>query len=948
MPEVVKKPVFEYGGKTLLSLGFDNNTLFAANKKGLTKILALNHPEKEPEVIDILEGLTSICTVSNSKFVLTSSSGDAIAYDYKSTAARHQLLARFGLPVRDCVSIHNGKMFIMGGDDLVLASVEVGATGNNNIKIREQISQLSYSPTTNLLAVSFIDGTIQFFSLTSAVPNKVKELDGYINKNSYSDENEPSTLDKIIADDVSNDSDDNDLHISDAEFQPQNRICTRVAWHPTGLNFAIPCSDLTVKVFSLKNYELLKTLVQPPKTSSVSKFIDLKFDSSQGTHVAAVNLDNELIVWDWEKSEVTYQRKFSQQITNFVWKIGSDSKTLDIILGTWSGYFIHVKDAVNTKISRDDTEGSKGTKVTSKSVFVQDDDSDEELDEVLNEGKPKSTLVDGVAEEGGSDDEDSNSNGVFTQERKELNDLQNGKKRNLSEEEEEEEEEDSEAEEFIDDDDGAGYVPAKKQKMSLPIFDKSKSFTSGRLVAPPTFRYKPISPGATPFGVGDRRYLTMNSIGYVSTVKNNEQFSITVSFFDIGRFTEYHFEDLFGFDTCFLNENGTLFAQSKSGQLHYRPYGTFHSNWTKTIPLSKGEIITAVAATPQRIIVGTSFGYIRIFNQYAVPITVEKMSPVVTLTALDYKVFTVHYSPFHGISYSLLEQSPTKSRYFQRECPLPIILPQNMDQTDEFGASSFTAFNPLGIKSVFFSQYGDPCIFGNDNVLLVLSKWTSPTESRWVPLLDSNLELWKMTGGKDKHDIHVWPLGLSFDTLNCILVKGKNAWPGFPLPLPSEMEVRIPVLVKQQIWEETLSKRDEDEDAQADSAELGKDKGDGISGKEIKVPDNMAAEEELMRSKILSGLLSDTLENEGELFGNENEIIAQLNNNYDKALLRLFAVACSTQDSDKALSLVQELKQDRALTAAAKIAERAEMMSLMKRINDIRETRFERQMDSMK
>lgn len=70
--------------------------------------------------------------------------------------------------------------------------------------------------------------------------------------------------------------------------------------------------------------------------------------------------------------------------------------------------------------------------------------------------------------------------------------------------------------------------------------------------------------------------------------------------------------------------------------------------------------------------------------------------------------------------------------------------------------------------------------FGSDNTLLLLSKWRSPEESKWLPILDSNMEIWKMSGGKETTDIHVWPLALAYDTLNCILVKGKHIWPEFP------------------------------------------------------------------------------------------------------------------------------------------------------------------------
>ena len=187
------------------------------------------------------------------------------------------------------------------------------------------------------------------------------------------------------------------------------------------------------------------------------------------------------------------------------------------------------------------------------------------------------------------------------------------------------------------------------------------------------------------------------------------------------------------------------------------------------------------------------------------------------------------------------------------------------------------------------------------------------------------------------------PLSLNYDTLNCILVKGKRIWPEFPLPLPSEMEVQIPVLVKSQLLKEHNKEKKERAEAGLDSDE-DEDKDEET---EVTIPQNLAAEEEFLRSKILSGLLQDTIDNDGELFGNENRIIASLIGMHDKSLLRLFAIACSDQNPERALSIAQELKQDKALTAAVKVSERAEMLSLVQKINDIREARFNQQMDNM-
>ncbi|GCE97186.1 hypothetical protein ZYGM_004330 [Zygosaccharomyces mellis] len=883
MPELTDKSVFDFGGKTLIALAPNGNQLCVTNKAGLSKVLQLNNPEEEPEVFEIPKNATSVICDSNTSFIITTLKGDCFKYDFNG---KDQLLARSMLPMRDCDVVHNGKMVVIGGDDMELALVELtGGFKRYSIKADEQVAQLSYSSQTNLLSVSYIDGKVCFYSISSTRPNKVKTLEGYIPKNSYNDEHRDNLSNETDAEKEQGDNDDDDI-VRDTEFCIENRICTGAAWHSNGLHFALPCYDHTVKVFSIKDYELMKTLTNP--SGSREFFIDIKFEPLHGIYLAAVDQANRLTIWNWQVSEVVYTKQLSQEITNFMWRVHSNNKTLDIILGTWSGNIITVKRAVEST-----EENLKETNQT-KGLFV---DSEAEEASSLNEPNLQSPP-----------DE------VFTDDE---NDTR--VKRHHYDDEQD----------FVDDDDGAGYVSEHRPLKNVKR-DRNReilpSLGSTFRAAPKPFSYKPLSQGATPFGNSDRRYLTMNSIGYVCVVRNSEQNSITVSFFDIGRFVEYHFEDVFGFDVCSLNENGALFAQSKTGQLHYRIHNSLLSPWTKTVPLQRGEKITSVSHTPRRVFIGTSLGYVRIFNEHGVPLMVEKMSPIVALTAQDYKLFAIHFHSCHGITYSLLERSPDSSKHYQRESPLPLTLPQDNLQIEDIDFE-FISFNPLGIKNFFFSAYGDPCVFGIDNVLLVLSKWRSAVENRWLPVLDANMEIWKMSGGKET-DVKVWPLGLNYDMLNCILVKGRNMWPEFPLPLPTEMEMSIPIFVKSKLLEE---QKDQGRNAAG---------GDEMEGQELKIPVQWTAEESFLRSKILSTLLSDTLAHEGELYGNENDILASLTGVHDKSLLRLFAGACTEQNNEMALSLAQDLKQDRALNAAIKIAERAELLQLVRRINTLRESRI--------
>ncbi|AGO10093.1 AaceriAAR103Cp [[Ashbya] aceris (nom. inval.)] len=878
MPEVVDKLVFASGGKTLVTYQNDRDSLFAVNKNQLTKILQLNKPEDEPEILSTCNEPTSIYLCSDRRLLVTSANGDVHLY---SASGKDDLLFRSPLPIRDCAAIHDETMCVVGGDDLELTFIELKAAGNKEtLKLDEQVSQLSYSPHMNILAVTLVNGNIHFYSLTSATPNEVKKLEGYAISNFYSDSADMASQ----ADGV--------------QYCDENRICTRVSWHPRGLHFAIPCKDYTVKIFNLGDFSVSKTLT----SGGASHFTNLLFDPFQGRYIAALDLTNNLLVWELNSGQLTYSKQLDYRVSNVCWKL--DGESMHLLLGTWDGELLTVKDVgqydrTAGKLVAD--EAPAQTKKPKNALFL---DSDDENDSDVPPASPTS-----IGERG----RDSISADIPTDtERGDENE-----KRTYNYEDDEQ---------FIDDDDNAGYVPAKRKAAYIPSL-VSNSKRPRTADTGPLFRYKPISPGGTPFGNSDKRYLTMNSIGYVWTVRGTEgQYSVTVSFFDVGRYREYHFEDLFGYDLCSLTDEGTFFGQSKTGELLYRVHSFNGTKWTKRIPLAPSEIITGIASTGKKLVVATSLGYIRTFNEHGLPLALEKMTPIVALAAQEHKIFAVHYSIYHGLSYSLFEQNPqTGSKYYQRECPLPLMLPSFSAENKYISTGdTFNEFNPIGIKSLFFSTFGDPCIFGYDNVLLVLYKWRNSMESRWVPIVDSSLEIWKLSGGKQPEDIHVWPLGLNYDMLNYILIKGKNLWPGFPLPLPSEMEIRLPLLDKTQIL-----------------------KNDASPDEEVVIPPALAAEEEFLRSQILAGLLADTLQHDGEFFGNENEILATLTGVRDKSLLRLFASACSDQNTEKALSLVKELKQDKALNAAQKIAERAELLRLVSSINDIRNSRFESELDNL-
>ncbi|SCV02986.1 LAMI_0H04566g1_1 [Lachancea mirantina] len=880
MALVVEKSVFSSGGKTSVQLSPDGNHLFAVNKHGLTKILPLNAPDEEPEVLEICSNPTSLSPLSPTSCIVTSLKGDVHMYGLQE--GDYKLLHRSTLPERDCALAHNGKMAVIAGDDLEIAVLDLSQDAKRGkMQTEDQVSNVTYNGVMSILALSFVNGDVQFLSMASAEPHHIHKLEKYLAPRFFNDDFDSQ---------ANGDSAQTNDEYEDPEYCDDNRISTKVEWHPRGQHLAMPCNDKSVKIFNIGEYSLMRSLTSP--VASKSLFTDLKYSPQSGEFLAAIDLNNHLVVWRVETGDVAFSKDLGYKTTNLCWRLQPDDH-LDIILGTWAGDIVTIKNVAKKSPQVIDQLGG---------LFVSSDEEES--------GFEATKALNGKAENNDNEEGSRNSQNLFTDEE---DVAAKGTRFHYDDDN------------FIDDDDGAGYVNPKKRKKDHALPTLVPTTVSTRNTK---FRYRPFSPGATPFGTSDRRYLTMNTIGYAWCVRGEEGYAsshntITISFFDLSRFKEYHFEDLTGYDVCSLTENGALFAQSKLGILHYRQHNQFTANWTKKIPLQESERITAIAATAEKMIVGTSFGYLRTFNSYGVALGIEKMSPVVAVAAQGYRIFCVHFSPYHGLSYSLFEQHPdTGDHFFAKESSLPLTLPSEIDNGDEFG-ETFPNFSPLGLKSVFFSTYGDPCVFGADDVLLVLSKWRNTVQTKWIPLMDSSFEVWRRSGGKNVDDVRVWPLGLTHHILSHILVKGRNAWPDFPLPLPSEMEVRIPVIVKEK---EAASQPDNAED--------------------VNLPSDVVAEEEFLRSRILGELLADTLEHDGQLYGDEDRVLNALAGAYDKSLLRLFASACSSQDVGKASSLAKELKQDKALTAAIKIAERAELMTLVDKVRAMQEARFEEQLNS--
>lgn len=455
---------------------------------------------------------------------------------------------------------------------------------------------------------------------------------------------------------------------------------------------------------------------------------------------------------------------------------------------------------------------------------------------------------------------------------------------------------------------------------------------------------KPYTPGSTPWistnnYTTKRRYLFMNSVGYVWAVKSDSpetrdgQQSITISFFDRTSNKDYHFIDYFNYDLCSVNERGILLGNSghkaggdeHSGHIYYRHHTSTNDSWERRIPLLKNEYITSLCLTSSTltssgdslIAIGTNLGYLRFFNLYGLCINLMKVSPIVTLISSQIStIFVIHQSSQDNFNYSIVDVGEDY-KFLQQSAPIVL---RNLSNA------------PL-IKGIFFNEFSDPCIVaGFDDTLTVLSHWREPGNARWIPILSCSEVVSDYGITESKKNWKAWPLGLAEDKFVCLILKNNDAYPGFPLPLPLELEVKLPVKCFKYL---KLKKGSEDADID--------DERDDHASKMEKL-NEVDPEEEFLRASTLGKLLNLTLPD----LDDQEELLERLNGYsvaFDKSLLKLFANACQDLRLNKALSVVKLVKNDKALLAASRIAERFEFMNLAGKINKLREDLHELEVD---
>lgn len=270
------------------------------------------------------------------------------------------------------------------------------------------------------------------------------------------------------------------------------------------------------------------------------------------------------------------------------------------------------------------------------------------------------------------------------------------------------------------------------------------------------------------------------------------------------------------------------------------------------------------------------------------------MNPIISIICNEKVVFVINKLSTNLYSYSMIIEEDYK--FLQQDCLLPL-------------KASEDKLKPL-IKGIFFNEYNDPCLVpGNDETLIILSNWRESTNSKWIPILNCN-EAITENGSELKKHWKVWPLGLFGDKLNCLLIKNQDNYPGFPLPMPIELLIKLPINCVQEVEEGA-----EEEDM----------------------------EECFIKSVTMGKLINDSLMDSSlQEFNDEMaDKLTYYTNLFDKSLLKLFASSCKSGNLSKSFSIAKMMKNDKALIAAGKICQRFEFNNLATKIGKLRDSLME-------
>ncbi|KAI1039249.1 hypothetical protein LB505_007361 [Fusarium chuoi] len=651
---------------------------------------------------------------------------------------------------------------------------------------------------------------------------------------------------------------------------------TRVAWHPDGRAFAVPTPVRDIQIISKNDWEKQRTFAN----GHLSDITAIAW-SPNGALLASASKDGKVLVWETKTQSVIARYDYSNVI-DIVWHPTKNMASFTTTDGEAYIYPDFLTDQFSPLLKL----------ATQPAPFIHDP-----LAELSANRRPPP--VNGQKQQG-----------LPTRPRREslgsLDSFLEGGDGYGDDD-------------FVEDDDGAGYTVGQGQKRPRDGDDGYGTSNKRRHMLEPQY-HEAFQPGATPWR-GNRKYLCLNLIGFVWTVDQDSHHTVTVEFYDHELHRDFHFSDTFLYDKACLAEHGTLFScppkDDAPAVIFYRPHETWTQRHDWRIELPKDEAVTAMSLSESFITVTTSANYVRVYTLFGMPYRVyrPKSTPMVTCASWRDYVLTMGNGPMGADGNTRL-----------------LYTIENVKR-DEICQNEDTVALPEGatLKSVFFSDNGDPCIYDSTGTLLTLLHWRQPSRASWVPLLDTKLMDRLASGRKNES---YFPIAVADNKFHCIILKGGDQYPYFPRPLLSEFDFSIPIATAPKTSKRKAREGSEDLDM-GDGDEDKDDEDDGST-------ETRKLEQQFMLHNVEAAQLRDLMEATSGSHTLRSQL-SRLELDIDKTLLQLLAVECREGEERgmRALEMVQLMRDrtGRMMDAAGKVAERYGRTILGEKIREFGEKR---------
>ncbi|KAI1639384.1 WD40-repeat-containing domain protein [Biscogniauxia mediterranea] len=644
----------------------------------------------------------------------------------------------------------------------------------------------------------------------------------------------------------------------------ESEASSKVAWHPDGRAFALPTPTRDIQVVSKNDWEKQRAF-----SNGHNGDITALAWSPNGAMLASAGKDKTIVIWDTRNQSIIARHDYAN--------------VMDI---SW-----HPTDNL---VSFTNSDGE---------VYIHPDFVPEQYAPLLKLGTQPAPFIHDPLSETSANARRPETNGkpIASRPRRDsvgsYDSLMDGAL--------------PEDDDFVVDDDGAGYVMNGNGKRLHDEDDLFGEPLSKRRNIEPE-HHEAFQPGSTPWR-GNRKYLCLNLIGFIWTVDQDGHHTVTVEFYDHEFHRDFHFTDTFLYDKACLTENGSLFScppkDDTPATIFYRPHETWtqRTDWRTQLP--KGEAVLAMSLSDSFVTVTTTANYVRVYTLFGIPYRVyrPKSSPMVTCASWRDYVMTIGNGPVGADGHTRLLYSI-----------------ENVKR-DEICQNEDTVALPEGatLKSVFFSDNGDPCIYDSTGTLLTLLHWRQPSRASWIPLLDTRL-LPRLASGR-KIETY-FPIAVADNKFHCIILKGGDKYPYFPRPLLSEFEFSIP------LSSEPPKQKKRNPDAMDDGTP--------------ELEDDESETRKLEQQYLLKGIAAAQLQDLADSTSGshaQRSALARLELDIDKTLLQFLAIECREGEDRgmRALELV-ELMRDRTgrmIEAAGKVAERYGRSILGDKIREIGERR---------